>query len=182
MSWYEFRRDYTNFNDWLPSGKNVTDLGFTYPELCCIGGWYFAPVQGSGQRRFYNRWYIDKAGTNIDENLTAYIDCGKTNFGKLIIKHHEPFMNEWSDEKTEEESRKMREYFDFITKEVHKSWIVLVPVDRCDAGYMFDDKDTALEYANLAYDRLSDYMKKKYGVEMYQPQNTVPIYRLGGRE
>lgn len=184
MSWYDFRHDYANFDAYLPPGKNVTDLGYTYPELCCIGSWYFAPVKGTGQRRFYNRWYLDKAGTTIDDNLIAYIDCGTTKFGKLITKPpHDPFHElGWTDEKLETESVKMKEYLEYITQEVHRSWVVLVPDNRCDVGYMFDDYNNALEYAQFYYDRLTTYMKKTYGVEIYQPQNTVPIYILGGGE
>lgn len=184
MSWYDFRHDCANFDAYLPPGKNITDLGYTYPELCCIGGWYFAPVKGSGQRRFYNRWYLDKAGTTIDDNLIAYIDCGVTKFGKLICKApHDPFHElGWTDEKYEEESRKMKEYLEYVTDRVHKSWIVLVPDSRRDNGYMFNDMKKALEFAIACYDNLSAYMKKTYGVEIYHPQSTVPIYILGGGE
>lgn len=194
MSWYEFGHRKDNFVAYLPDGKEPIDTGFYYQELIAFGGWYFAPVKGSGQTRFYNRVYFNPCKKeiedfNLDERATMFINLGKTKFGQLEIKLDPNGFREsilWMEEANKEISKILsnwRAYYDYIADKVVKSYIVVFPDGRNDGALMFNTKNNAVIFADSYYYKsCSAGMRKKYGVQIYEPHKETPFYILGGDE
>lgn len=178
MSWYDFGHRKDNFISMLPANKKPIDTSFYYQELIAFGGWYFAPVPGSRQRRFYNRVYFNPSGKeikdfNLDDRAVMFINLGKTKFGKLEIK----IKDDWLDDETIARIRKdWTAYYDYIADKVVKSYIVVYPEGRNDKAIMFNTKAGALNFAILCNTTLSANMRNKYGVQIYKPHTETILY------
>ena len=186
MSWYDFGHRYAEFDSCLPNGKTTIDTGLYYHELMAIGGWYYAPIPGSGQRRFYNRVYLnpskeDKDLFDLDERASSFINLSKTKFGILETKlpdwgfvyneDGEPVNYETTPEERAAEVMKWKEWYQYITDKVKKSWIVLYPDGRNDASQMFDNSSDALAFAKVKSRSISGYLLDKYGIKIYKPHS-----------
>lgn len=188
MSWYEFGHKKDNFLAYLPDGKEPIDTGFYYQELIAFGGWYFAPVKGSGQTRFYNRVYFNPSKKeiedfNLDERATMFINLGKTKYGQLEIKINASDVWQMDDITIGKICDKWRAYYDYIADKVVKSYIVVFPDGRNDGALMFNTKNNAVIFADSYYFKsCSARMRKKYGVQVYEPHKETPFYILGGDE
>lgn len=191
MSWYDFGKTKDHFMSCLPSGKHPIDTGFYFQELMALGGWYFHPVPGSGQRRFYNRVYIDpttkdREWLKLDTGATMFINLGKTNFGKLEIKITDNDLKLAACEtyaytydqlkkmlKTQDEiiriTKQYQSYYDYITDKVVKSYIVLYVNGRNHTGAMFKTLDAAIDYGMMLERTLSAHVLNKYGIQIYKP-------------
>lgn len=191
MSWYDFGRTKDNFMACLPSGKQPIDTGFYFQELMALGGWYYHPVPGSGQRSFYNRVYIDpttkdREWLKLDPRATMFINLGKTKFGKLEIKLTDDELKLAAQEQyvyTYDQLKKMlklkdeiikivdcyKSYYGYITDKVVKSYIVLYVNGRNHTGAMFKTLDAAIDYSMMLERTLSARILNKYGIQIYKP-------------
>lgn len=178
MSWYDFGHKEAAFTAYLPEGKKTIDTGFYYQELVAMGGWYFHPVPGSGQRSFYNRVYINPVREDVerfklDTRASMFINLSKTKFGKLEIKIDRNMFRDGEDDDSMI-LRNWESYFDHISNVVVKSWIVLFPSDRNDDAVMFGKRSEAIEFMALKSRTLSDNLRKKYGIQLYSPHSEKP--------
>lgn len=175
MSWYDFGKTKDNFMAHLPSGKQPIDTGFYFQELMALGGWYFHPVPGSGQRSFYNRVYIDpttkdREWLKLDPRATMFINLGKTKFGKLEIKINDAlFLHSLNDDEVRRVCENYRTYYDYIADKVVKSYIVLYVNGRNHTGAMFKTLDAAIDYGMMLERTLSARILNKYGIQIYKP-------------
>ena len=187
MSWYDFGHRKDTFDGCLPNDKKPIDTGFYYQELIAFGGWYYAPVPGSGQTRFYNRVYFNPSKKeieifNLDERATMFIKLGKTKYGQLEIKINASDVWQMDEITIRKICDRWRAYYDYIAEKVIKSYIVVVPDNRNDRGVLFNTENEALTFGQHAYNLLTNHMKKKYGVQIYKPHTEKPTYTLGGLE
>lgn len=187
MTCYDFGHRKDTFNGCLPDGKKPIDTGFYYHELMAVGGWYYAPIPGSGRRRFYNRVYFNPSKKEIedfklDERATMFINLGKTKYGKLEIKINASDVWQMDDITVGKICDNWRAYYDYIAEKVIKSYIVVLPGTREDYGLLFKSEIDALEFAERGYKGLTSHMKKKYGAQVYKPHTEQPFYTLGGVE
>ncbi len=176
MSWYDFGRTKDNFLTWLPDGKETIDTGFYFQELMAMGGWYFHPVPGSGQRSFYNRVYIspsvkDKEDFKLDDRATMFINLAKTRFGKLEIKLNDCWLD---DDLVREICENWRTYYDYIAEKVTRSYIVLYVGSRNHTGEMFNSWGAAMDRAMGLKKTLSANSLKKYGIQIFEPHTENP--------
>ena len=193
MSWYDFGHRYAEFDSCLPDGKTTIDTGLYYQELIVIGGWYYAPIPGSGQTRFYNRLYLnpskeDKDLFDLDERASSFINLSKTKFGVLETKFPdwgyvynedgEPVSYETTPEERAAEVMKWKEWYQYITDKVKKSWIVVYPENRHDVGLLFDSFTDASHFSNATSRSISGYMLKKYGIQIYEPHTERPFNEI----
>lgn len=192
MSWYEFGHHEPEFLAYLPDNKKPIDTGFYYQELISMGGWYFAPIPGSGQRRFYNRLYISPSKKeieqfNLDQRAAMFIQLGKTHFGQLEFKITDTDLK-WDMEfkNMDDEIRTITDdwhfYYDYIAEKVKKSYIVVHVAGRSDTGDMFKSKKKAVEYAEMLKEHLTPHIYKKYGIQVYKPHTEKPFLCLGSGE
>lgn len=178
MSWYDFGHKEAAMAAYLPDGKKIIDTGFYYQELMAIGGWYFHPVPGSGQRSFYNRNYINPSRDDIerfdlDTRATMFINLSKTRFGKLEIKIcRNMFLDD--DREDAEITKKWESYFDYISDRVKRSWIVLFPSGQNDDAEIFGKRSDAMEFLALKSRTISDYLRKEWGIQLYAPHTEKP--------
>lgn len=173
------------FTACLPDGKETIDTGFYYQELMTLGGWYYAPVPGSGRRVYYNRVYINPTKEDIDKygldgDVSYFIHLDKRNFGKLEIKFN-PHSFGWQgppEELIKETNDNFNRYWEYITDRVKRSWIVLYSVGCNDKGAMCDSENDAMKYLRMESQTLSGYLLKNYGVKMYKPHTEHPIKEI----
>ena len=193
MTCYDFGHRKDTFCGCLPYGKEPIDTGFYYHELMAFGGWYYAPVPGSGRTRFYNRVYFNPSKKeiedfNLDERATMFINLGKTKYGQLEIKldpnrfRDSQLWMEGADKEISKILFNWRAYYDYIADKVVKSYIVVFPDGRHDGALMFNTKNNAVIFADNYYNSCSARMRKKYGVQVYEPHKETPFYTLGGVE
>lgn len=180
MSWFDFGHRKDKFEAYLPDGKKTIDTGYLYQELLTIGGWYFAPVKGSGWRTFYNRWYINPSKDDVEffglgEEVTAFINLSKTKFGKLTIKVN------GSDEDIDPAIiERWQLYIDHITHKAKNSYIVVFPNDRNDDARMFRTKAMAMVFIKTLSQTLTKHMKENYGIQLYAPGEIEPELDIRG--
>ena len=178
MSWYDFGHKEAAMAAYLPEGKKIIDTGFYYQELMAMGGWYYHPVPGSGQRSFYNRNYInpskeDMGRFDLDSKTTMFINLTKTRFGKLEIKTDKAMFRD--DGKSDSEIiDNWKRYFDHISNVVKHSWIVLFPLGSNDDAVMFGSRSEAVEFLALKSRMISDHLRKNYGIQLYAPHTEKP--------
>lgn len=193
MSWYDFGHHEPELTAYLPDGKNVIDTGFYYQELMALGGWYFHPIPGSGQRRFYNRVYINPSKKeidlfNLDERARVFINLSSSNFGKLEIKidkngyYYIPsgFRQLWtlSDDEIAKIVDNWTIFYDYKAKQIVKSFCVLYPESQHDNACIFNNYQDALRFAESVALGLSKHMLDKYGVQIYKPHSEQPFMEI----
>lgn len=178
LTCYDFGHRKDNFEACLPSGKTIADTGYLYQELVALGGWYYAPIPGSGRRRFYNRWYLNPSKDDVEFfNLgdeTAFINLAATKFGKLTVKV------KGSEDIDPAILQRWALYVEHRTHKVKNSWIVVVPENRSDRGILFHTKAEALIFIKTMSQKLTKYMREKYGLQLYAPGETEPELDIRG--